>query len=167
MQDYSSNPTAFAAVAAIIAAMMIPIIIVSAIVIISYWKIFEKAGKPGWASLIPFYNIIVLLEIVGKPTWWIILIIFPCTSFIFAIWVTNLLSKSFGQSEGFTIGLLLLGVVFYPILGFGNYKYIGPAGAPGGVRPLDPSVGYQDPFNNTPPPPTPPPAPPAPPSPEA
>jgi hypothetical protein len=170
MQDYSSADSSAIAVAmAFFAAIMIPIIIIYVVTVIGYWKVFEKAGKPGWAAIIPIYNIIVLLEIVGKPTWWVILILFPCTSFIFAIWLTNLLSKSFGQSEGFTIGLLLLPWLFYPILGFGSYKYIGPsAKEAGGLRPLDPSFGYKDPFNNTPPPPpTPPPAPPAPPSPEA
>jgi len=169
MQDYSSaDAGAIAGVIAIITALIIPIIIVWVIMVVAHWKIFEKAGKPGWAAIIPIYNIIVLLEIIGKPVWWIFLLIIPCVNIVFAVWMTNLLSKSFGQSEGFTVGLLLLGVVFYPILGFGNYQYLGPAGIPGGIRPADPSFGYRDPFNNTPPPPpTPPPAPPAPPSPEA
>jgi hypothetical protein len=152
MQNYdSSSAVAFGAIFGVI---LIPALIISVIVIISYWKIFEKAGKPGWAAIIPIYNIIVLLEIVGKPVWWIILFIIPCVNIIFLVWTTNLLSKSFGQSEGFTVGLLLLGVVFYPILGFGNYKYLGPsAKEAGGLKPFDPSVGYQDPFNTPPPPP--------------
>ena len=159
MENYDASPGATAAVAAFFGALLVPILIITVIVIISHWKVFEKAGKPGWASLIPIYNIIVLLEIVGKPVWWVFLILFPCTSFIFVIWVTNLLSKSFGQSEGFTVGLLLLSVIFYPILAFGNYQYLGPsAKEAGGLRPIDPSIGYKDPFN----PPTPPPAPPQP-----
>ena len=112
------------------------------------WKTFEKAGKPGWAAIIPIYNYIILLEIVGKPIWWIFLIIFPCTSIIFAIWTLNLVSKSFGQSEGFTIGLVLLPYVFFPILGFGNYTYLGPsASEAGGLKPRDPfgPTNYQDP----------------------
>ncbi|MEA2042760.1 MAG: DUF5684 domain-containing protein, partial [Bacteroidota bacterium] len=95
--------------------------------IASLWKIFEKAGKPGWASIIPIYNLIVLLEIVGKPVWWFILYLIPIVNIIFLIWTINLLSKSFGKDEGFTIGLILLGVVFYPILGFGDAEYKGPA----------------------------------------
>lgn len=149
----SSSASSLAAFAAIISAMIIPIIIVSVIVIIANWKIYEKAGKPGWAAIIPIYNLIVLLEIVGKPVWWILLFLIPCVNIIFAVWTTNLLSKSFGQSEGFTVGLLLLGVIFYPILGFGNYQYLGPAGAPGGIRPIDPAAGYRDPFGTPPPPP--------------
>ncbi|RWY49156.1 DUF5684 domain-containing protein [Mucilaginibacter gilvus] len=133
---------------AFFAAMFIPIMIVSVIILIAYWKIFEKAGKPGWAAIVPIYNIIVLLEIVGKPLWWILLLIFPCTSFFIGIWLINLLSKSFGQSEGFTLGLIFLPFVFFPLLGFGNYQYIGPAGA-GFARndTYDPSINYKDPLN--------------------
>ena len=150
MQNYDSSSAA--AFGALFGVMLIPVIIISVIVIISYWKIYEKAGKPGWAAIIPIYNIIVLLEIVGKPVWWILLFLIPCVNIIFLVWTTNLLSKSFGQSEGFTVGLLLLGVVFYPILGFGNYKYLGPsAKEAGGLKPFDPSTDYKDPFNPNPP----------------
>jgi len=103
---------------------------VMVLVIVSYWKIYTKAGKPGWACLIPIYNIIVLLQIVGKPWWWLLLMIIPFVNIVFAIWMINLLSKSFGHGAGFTIGLLLLSIVFFPILGFGSSKYIGPAGKP-------------------------------------
>lgn len=169
--NYDSSPGAVAAALAIISAFIIPIIIIQVIVIIGKWKIYEKAGKPGWAAIIPIYNWIVMLEIVGKPIWWIILFLIPCVNFVFIIWTLNLLSKSFGQSEGFTVGLVLLNFVFYPILGFGNYKYLGPSAAEaGGLRPIDPAQGYRDPFNPPPPaaptPPTPP-TPPEPPAPEA
>jgi hypothetical protein len=93
-----------------------------------YWRIFEKAGKPGWAAIIPIYNTIILLEIVGKPWWWLLLFLIPGVNIIFAIWMTNLLSISFGKGVGFTIGLLLLNFIFYPILAFSNAEYKGPAG---------------------------------------
>lgn len=102
--------------------------VVFVVYLAAMWRIYEKAGKPGWASLIPIYNIIVLLEIVGKPWWWLLLMLIPVANIVFAIWMTNLLSKSFGKSEGFTVGLILLGLIFYPILGFGNAEYKGPAG---------------------------------------
>ena len=102
--------------------------VVMILVIVALWKVFEKAGKPGWAAIIPIYNIIVLLEIVGKPLWWIILFLIPLVNIIFGIWTTNLLSKSFGKNEGFTVGLIFLPFIFYPILGFGSAKYEGPAG---------------------------------------
>jgi len=156
MNNFDSTSAGEAAgIFAIFSALLIPILIVAAIMIVAHWKIYEKAGKPGWAAIIPIYNLIILLEIVGKPLWWIILFFIPCVNIVFLVWVTNLLSKSFGQSEGFTVGLLLLSVVFYPILGFGNYKYLGPsAKEAGGLRPIDPSVGYQDPFHTPPPPPS-------------
>ncbi len=94
------------------------------------WKIYEKAGQPGWAAIIPIYNIIVLLKIVGKPLWWLILFIIPVVNIIFLVWTLNMLSKSFGKDEGFTVGLALLGIVFYPILGFGEARYLGPYGDP-------------------------------------
>lgn len=95
----------------------------------SIWKVFVKAGKPGWAAIIPIYNTIVLLEIVGKPVWWILLMLFvPFGGLIWGIWAINLLSLSFGKDTGFTLGLLLLGFIFFPILGFGSAQYIGPAG---------------------------------------
>tara|TARA_B100000945_G_scaffold300085_1_gene281325 strand:+ start:114 stop:461 length:348 start_codon:yes stop_codon:yes gene_type:complete len=98
------------------------------LLIISQWKIFTKANKPGWASLIPIYNGLVLLQIIGKPWWWLLLFLIPFVNLIFAIWMTNLLSKSFGKDEGFTIGLILLPIIFLPILGLGSAKYSGPAG---------------------------------------
>ena len=98
------------------------------LLIVSLWKIYSKANKPGWACLIPIYNIIVLLRIIGKPWCWIFLLLIPIVNIVFAIWMTNLLSKSFGKNEGFTIGLLFLPFVFYPLLGFGEAKYNGPAG---------------------------------------
>tara|TARA_Y100000739_G_scaffold102570_1_gene87803 strand:- start:102 stop:449 length:348 start_codon:yes stop_codon:yes gene_type:complete len=98
------------------------------LIIISQWKIFTKANKPGWASLIPIYNGLVLLQIIGKPWWWLLLFLIPIVNLVFAIWMTNLLSKSFGKDEGFTIGLILLPIIFLPILGLGSAKYSGPAG---------------------------------------
>ena len=102
--------------------------------IVAGWKVFEKAGQPGWASIVPIYNIIVMLKIVGKPLWWLIMFILPGVNIIFAIWMINMLSKSFGKDEGFTIGLLLLGFIFYPILAFGGARYRGPYGDPAAFR---------------------------------
>jgi len=96
--------------------------------IIAMWKLFEKANKPGWAVIIPIYNIIVFMEIIGKPWWWLFLWLIPYLNIIWIIWSWNLMVKSFGKSEGFTIGVILLGMIFIPILGFGDSEYIGPAG---------------------------------------
>jgi hypothetical protein len=153
METYDSGSVGL--MAAIMGVILIPLLIVYVITAIGMWKTFEKAGKPGWAAIIPVYNYIVVLEIVGKPIWWIFLILFPCTSIIFSIWTLNLLSKSFGQSEGFTVGLVLLPYIFIPILGFGSYRYLGPSAAEAGGlnrnNPFNPT-DYKDPFNNPNPP---------------
>ena len=109
--------------------MFVFIAIVVVIYIAAQWRIYEKAGKPGWAAIIPIYNFLVLLQIVGKPWYWILLMLIPGVNFVLAIWVVNLLSKSFGQGTGFTLGLIFLSIIFYPMLAFGNYEYKGPAGA--------------------------------------
>lgn len=101
------------------------------LMVISLWKLFEKAGKEGWAALIPIYNLIVLLQIVGKPDWWaLLMLLMPITHLIFLPWTYNMLSKSFGKDEGFTVGLILLGIVFFPVLAFGDAEYQGPYGNP-------------------------------------
>jgi hypothetical protein len=98
------------------------------LLIIAQWKIYEKAGQPGWAVIIPFYNLYILLKIVGKPGWWILLYFIPLVNIVIAIMVTHRLSKSFGHDVGFTLGLIFLGFIFYPILGFGESRYLGPGG---------------------------------------
>lgn len=93
------------------------------------WKTFVKAGQPGWAAIIPIYNLYLLCKIGGRPGWWVILFIIPFVSLIISIIVSNDIAKSFGRGVGFTIGLILLPFVFYPILGFGSSEYQGPAAA--------------------------------------
>jgi len=100
---------------------------IAVVMIIAEWKIYEKGGQPGWAILIPFYNLYVLLKMVGRPGWWMLLILFvPIVNIVMLIIVLNDLSKSFGQGVGFTLGLIFLSPIFILILGFGDYKYIGP-----------------------------------------
>jgi uncharacterized membrane protein YhaH (DUF805 family) len=114
-----------------IASIFVLICIVVVIFIIAgLWKVFQKADKPGWAAVVPIYNIILLLQIAEKPVWWILLYflsIIPFVGFITVI-VINILvgigvAKNFGKSDGFGVGLGLLGFIFYPILGFGDAVY--------------------------------------------
>jgi len=90
-----------------------------------FWKIFEKAGKPGWASIVPIYNIVVLLEMVGKPTWWLVLFLIPLANIYAAFVVYTELAKAFGKTSGFGIGMLFLPIIFIPMLGFGDAEYQG------------------------------------------
>jgi magnesium-transporting ATPase (P-type) len=95
------------------------------------WKIFEKAGHPGWSAIVPIYNYYIFTKIIGKPGWWTILFLIPYVNIIFLIWGTNLLSKSFGKDIGFTLGLIFLGIIFMPIMAFDKtIQYRGPAGVP-------------------------------------
>jgi hypothetical protein len=94
-----------------------------------FWKIFEKAGKPGWAAIIPIYNVIVLLEIVGRPIWWIILLFIPIVNIVVGFLLALDLSRSFGHDLAFALGLFFLGFIFYPVLAFGSDTYRGPAAA--------------------------------------
>jgi len=97
-------------------------------IIAGLWKMFEKAGEPGWAAIVPFYNIYVMLKVAGRPAWWLILFFVPFVSIIFAIIVALDLAKVFGQSAvfGFVLNFLLMGLG-YIILGFGSAQYQRPA----------------------------------------
>jgi hypothetical protein len=100
------------------------------LMIVACWKIFTKAGQPGWAAIIPIYNWYIFCKIVGRPGWWVILLLIPFVNFIIGIILCIDLAKSFGKGVGFGIGLILLGIIFFPILGFGSAQYQGPtAGA--------------------------------------
>ena len=93
--------------------------------IVSYWKVFEKAGQPGWGVLIPIYNILLLLKIAGKPGWWILLYLIPLVNIVIGIIVCIDIAKNFGKDAGFGLGLAFLGIIFYPILAFGSAQYLG------------------------------------------
>lgn len=98
------------------------------IMIAAVWKVFTKAGEPGWAVLVPIYNIVVLLKVSGKPWWWLFLFLIPFVGFIIAILQCVGLAKNFGKGTGFAIGLILLGPIFYMILGFGSAQFQGTKG---------------------------------------
>ena len=109
---------------------LIPLIIMLGIIlllVISMWKVFTKAGKPGWTSIIPIYNLFVLIEIAGKPWWWFFLMLIPLVNIVVTFLVVMGISTNFGKGTGFAIGLFLLGAIFYPILAFGSATYNPPA----------------------------------------
>lgn len=98
------------------------------IIIIAGWKIFTKAKKPGWAFIIPIYNIYTMMKIVGRPGWWVILYFIPLVNIVVWIIVSLNLAKSYGRSDAFGIFLLwLFPIIGYLILGFGKSTYKGPA----------------------------------------
>jgi Family of unknown function (DUF5684) len=89
----------------------------------SLWIVFTKAGQPGWAAIVPIYNVYVLLKIAGRPGWWLVLYLIPLVSLVIAIIVSLDVAKAFGKGTGFGVGLALLSPVFYPILAFGDARY--------------------------------------------
>ena len=103
--------------------MLLIYLAVLILVIAGIWKVFAKAGQPGWASIVPIYNIIVMLQIADKPLWWIILFFIPIANIIIPILVSIALAEKFGKGAGFGIGLAFLPFIFYPILGFGDAQY--------------------------------------------
>ena len=108
-------------------------LLVGLLVLVGIWKTFAKAGQPGWASIIPIYNMIVMLEIAGKPLWWFVLLLIPGLNLIAAILIYVSLAERFGKGAGFAIGLLVLPMVFFPMLGFGNTAYQGNASSQNAV----------------------------------
>ena len=104
------------------------------LMIVAWWKIFTKAGQPGWASIIPIYNLYIWCKIVGRPGWWVILMLIPFVNFIILIILSIDMAKSFGKGVGFGLGLAFLGIIFLPILGFGSAQYQGPSA--GGSAPV-------------------------------
>lgn len=91
------------------------------------WKIYTKAGQPGWACLVPFYNFYIRCEFCGVKNWWLIFI--PFANIYIAIVATAALARSFNKDPiSFTLGLLFLSFIFYPILGYGDAQYVGPNG---------------------------------------
>ena len=95
------------------------------LMVASMWIVFRKAGQPGWAAIIPIYNVIVLLQVAGKPIWWIILSFIPIANVVVSILLCIGVSQNFGKGGGFAIGLFLLPIIFYPILAFGSAQYGG------------------------------------------
>ncbi len=125
--DYSSYDEMTSAMAAgVTAVYAIIVLVISVLTIIAMWKIFVKAGKPGWASIVPFYSQYCLFEIAWGNGWLFLLMLIPCVNVVVSFIVYIKLAKAFGQGTGFGIGLIFLNPIFLLILGFGKAEYIGP-----------------------------------------
>lgn len=127
-------------IAIIFGALLIPTLILIAIYVIANWKIFEKAGQPGWAAIIPIYNLIVMLDVQGRPKWWVIWYLIPFVNYVSALvmFIIQCLdyAKRFGKNGGFVAGLILLNPIFLLILAFGSAQYQGVSAA--AAPPADP-----------------------------
>lgn len=119
-QEYG-EPSAGGGIAG--AFMMLVWLAIVVLCIAGLWKVFTKAGEPGWMSIIPILNVFVLVKIAGRPAWWIILMLIPLVNIIVGILVGIDIARRFGQGTGFGLGLAFLPFIFYPILGFGSARY--------------------------------------------
>jgi hypothetical protein len=126
-QSYSSSPSGGSSSALTI--ILLIELAIAIVVIAGLWKVFVKAGWPGWYAIIPILNAYAMIKIAGKPGWWLILFFIPLVNIVIGIMVTVALANVFGKGIGFALGLIFLGFIFIPILGFGSAVYQEP-GAP-------------------------------------
>jgi hypothetical protein len=115
-------------IATIMAAGAVAFIIMAAISligIIAGWKVFSKAGQPGWAIFVPIYSSICFCRVIGKSDWWWLLMLIPVYGqIVIPIIAVVRLAKAFGKGIGFALGLIFLAPIFYLILAFGS-DYVG------------------------------------------
>ena len=146
-QDAVSIFSGYLAIAGI---LMLILAIVSVFMIVCLWKIFRKAGRNGWEAIIPIYNIVVLLQIVNLPLWYIVLYFIPFAN-IYAVFKTYIeLAHKFGKSTGFGVAMVFFAIICLPILAFGDATYEGNSSnanytqsAQSPVMPTQPSVASQ------------------------
>lgn len=125
-------------------------LVIMAVSIMASWKLYAKAGQAGWKSIIPIYNAYVLLKIVGRPGWWLLLLLIPLVNIIISLIIAIDLGKSFGKSAAYSVIMLwLLSLIGYCLLAFGKDTYIGPGGKlstpTGESGPIQPAVSTPEP----------------------
>lgn len=113
---------------------------IAAFYVFCMWKLFVKAGKPGWAALIPIYNTLVMLEIIGREWFWILLMLIPGVNLVIAVVMMLDLAKVFGKDTTYGCLLILFPWIMMPVLALGDAKYLGPIAAqPSSTTPLPPA----------------------------
>jgi hypothetical protein len=116
----------------LVAALFAAAAAIAVLYLVGLWKTFTKGGRPGWAALVPFYNLVVILELAQRPVWWIAPMLIPVVNLVPLGLVSMALARRFGKGAGFGLGLAFLGFVFYPVLGFGKVSYRPLSGQPSG-----------------------------------
>jgi hypothetical protein len=117
------NAANAAAASSAVAVVMFVYLAFTILMLAGLWRTFSKAGRPGWAAIIPIYNVIVLIQVSGKPVWCVLLFFIPFVNVIMYILVLVALATNFGKGAGYAVGLLVLPFIFHPMLGFGDAKY--------------------------------------------
>lgn len=116
-----------AAVVGVAMVYLVIVLVVAVISLVGMWKVFTKAGKPGWGAIIPFYNTYCLFDMSMGTGWLFLLCFVPCVNVVMLVIMWIKLAQAFGKGVGFGIGMLLVPFVFLLILGFGDAQYVGPA----------------------------------------
>lgn len=147
MYDYSYNYNAYnTATSGVATGLGVAVIItwlislgLGILTIVAMWKVFTKAGKPGWAAIVPIYNIIVMLEVAELPLWYLVLYFIPFANIYMAFKLPIEIAHKFGKTTGFGVGMAFFGPIFYSILAFGSAQYEGTV-----------AYGYQQPTYQQP-----------------
>lgn len=127
---YTTTTTTSSGGGAAFGVLMLIYFAVIIIAIVALWKVFVKAGQPGWGAIIPIYNVYLLLKIAGRPGWWLILFFIPFVNIVVSLVVSIDVAKNFGQGTLFgVVALWFFSIIGYLILGFGDAKYVGPGGS--------------------------------------
>ena len=98
-------------------------VVLTVLMFAAVWKIFSKAGQPGWKCLIPIYGAVVFLRIVGRPGWWFLLLCIPVVNLFLSLALCIDLARAFGKGGGYAAGLAFLTPVFMLMLAFGEAQY--------------------------------------------
>ena len=125
MNDGFSGSGMLGALGAAMGVIWLISMIMCVIMIISQWKIFKKAGEPGVAAIVPFWNTAVLFKITWGKWYYMFLMLIPIVGMVFMFITFFKLAKVFGQGAGFGIGLIFLSFIFMPMLAFGSAEYVG------------------------------------------
>lgn len=121
------NDAAVAAMAAGSIVYSLIVLAIAIVVLVGLWKVFEKAGKPGWGAIVPFYNLYCLFDMTFGTGWLFLLMFIPCVGQIMLIIMWVKLAMAFDKGVAFGIGILFLPFIFVPMLGFGDAQYVGPS----------------------------------------
>jgi len=101
------------------------VLTLTVVIFAGLWKVFQKAGGPGWAAIIPIYNLYVLVKVSGNTWWWFLMFFIPILNFFATLKVSINVAGKFNRGLLFGLGLMFLSFIFYPVLGFGDYQYQG------------------------------------------
>jgi hypothetical protein len=116
----------YAVAAGILMVYWVIVLVIAVVCLVGMWKMFVKAGKPGWGAIIPFYNTYCLFEMSFGTGWLFLLLFVPCVNAVIMIVMWIKLAQAFGKGAAFGVGILFLPFIFLPMLGFGDAQFIGP-----------------------------------------